>query len=175
MNGRALHDALLRVLVDAPLRRAVLDGKAPRESGVGAAEADVLRRADRDRLERISRFMGRHFYRERIVRLFSGTRALASRTGLDPLSILEDPSFRDLLAGVRLGTPESADAVARLVEEALSRGDGGRLDLPYWRDLVRYEGTLFRAEAAPRTWSAPRPPSPRPRRSPWLRIADFEW
>ncbi|MGH7151502.1 MAG: hypothetical protein ACREIU_12430 [Planctomycetota bacterium] len=176
MNGRALHDALLRVLADAPLRRAVLEGRAPPEPGVGPAEAEVLRRVDRDRLERMARFMGRHFYRERIVRLFSGTRALAPKTGRDPLSVLEGPSFRETLAGARLGSPESADAVARLVEEALSREDGGRLgELPYWSDLVLYEGTLFRAEAAPRTWSSIREPSPRPRRSPWLRIAELGW
>ncbi|MCI0587606.1 MAG: hypothetical protein L0323_12260 [Planctomycetes bacterium] len=176
MNGRTLHDALLRVLTDGPLRREVLAGRASPERGVGPAEAEVLRLVDCDRLERMARFMARHFYRERIVRLFSGARALASRTGRDPLSVLEGPSFREYLAGARLGSPESADAIARLVEETLSPEEDGRPgDLPYWRDLVRYEGTLFRAEAAPRTWSAVREPSPRPRRSPWLRIAEFDW
>ena len=99
MNGRSLHDALLRVLTDAPLRGEVLAARTRPDQGVGSAEAEVLRRADRDRIERMARFMGRHFYRERIVRLFSGTRALAPRTGRDPLAVLGEPGFREALAG----------------------------------------------------------------------------
>ena len=176
MNGRSLHDALLRVLTDAPLRRAILGGNAPGDGGVGPAEAATLRRSDGDRIERMARFLARHFYRERIVRLFAGTRALATRTGRDPLSSLESPAFRATVADARLGSPESADAVARLVEETLLRDDAPLLEaFPFWRDLVRYEGTFFRAEAAPRAWKGAPEPSPFPRRSPGLRIAEFEW
>ncbi|HET6204141.1 MAG TPA: hypothetical protein VFI25_15220 [Planctomycetota bacterium] len=176
MNGRSLHDALLRVLTDAPLRRAVLEGSLPAEGGVGPAEADALRRSDRDRLERMARFLARHFYRERVVRLFAGTRALAARTGRDPLSAIEGPAFRAAIAGARLGSPESADAVAGLVEAALRGGEGGpTAPFPFWSDLLRYEGEFFRAEAVPRSWRAAPEPSHRPRRSPWIRILDLDW
>ncbi|MBI4011999.1 MAG: hypothetical protein HY359_06825, partial [Candidatus Rokubacteria bacterium] len=87
MTGRTLHDALLRVLTSADRRRRLRAGESA--PGVGPEEAAVLRAADGDRLLRLARFMGRHFYRERIVRLFAASRVLARRRGADPLAVIE--------------------------------------------------------------------------------------
>lgn len=147
MTGRTLHDALLRVLTSADRRRRLRAGESA--PGVGPEEAAVLRAADGDRLLRLARFMGRHFYRERIVRLFAASRALARRRGADPLAVLEGPAFDALLDAAEVGSAATAERVATLVEEALGPVLGG---LPYARDLVAYEGALFRAEAGPRRW-----------------------
>ena len=168
MTGRTAHDALLRVLVDARLRR----GLPPAE--LGAEEAAVLARADPDRVRRLARFMARHFYRERLVRLFSHCCAIARRRGARPVSQVDAPEFRALLDEAVLGSPESADAVASRFErwflDAVSDGPA------WWPDLVRYEGAFFRAEAARRVWTEPggakAPPGP-PRRSPSARVVDF--
>ncbi|MGH7318494.1 MAG: hypothetical protein ACRELA_02540, partial [Candidatus Rokuibacteriota bacterium] len=106
-------------------------------------------RADGPRLRRLARFLGRHFYRERIVRLFAASRALARGRGRDPLALLDAPGFGALLDAAELGSSTTADGVAALVEAALEKT---LADLPYAGDLVRYEGALFRAEAGPRRW-----------------------
>ena len=179
MNGRTLHDALLRVLTDAALRRAVLRADGLGSGGIGAEEAAVLRRSEPERIERMARFMARHFYRERVVRLFATTRALASRTGRDPLAALGTRAFREAIEGAVLGSPETAETVAALVEETLLRGDSDpRGNFPFWTDLVRYEGALFRVEAAPRTWRGGRESpteSTHPVRSPSSRVLELEW
>lgn len=149
MTGRSLHDALLRVLTDGELRRRLLDGDSGVGQVLGVDEAAMLARSDRERLRHMARFMARHFYRERIVRLFRYGRALAREAGRDPLDVLGSAAFRDLLESVVLGSEASADAVARLVEGELLQA----LSVPFARDLVRYEGTLFRVEAGPRQWS----------------------
>lgn len=179
MNGRTLHDSLLRVLTDAGLRRAVLHGEGGGFGGIGVEEAAVLRGSDPERIERMARFMARHFYRERVVRLFATTRALAPRTGRDPLAALQTPAFQKAIEGAVLGSPETAGTVAALVEVALlldgSEPPGG---FPFWRDLVRYEGSLFRVEAAPRSWRGERegpPANAPPIRSPSCRVLELEW
>lgn len=140
---------------------------------VGAGEAAILARSDPERLRRMARFMARHFYRERIVRLFRYGRALALSRGRDPLDLLEHPEFQGLLDTVILGSPASAETVAQLVERRLT------IDLEEWpfaRDLVRYEGTLFRVEAGPRHWSAgDGRRDGLPARSAHTRILDLEW
>lgn len=94
MTGRSLHDALLRVLTSAELRRGLgVPGDGALAVTLGSEEAAVLRAADPERLGRLARFMGRHFYRERIVRLFAAGRALARRRGEDPLGLLRTPAF----------------------------------------------------------------------------------
>lgn len=161
MTGRSAHDALLRVLVDARLRREIP------AAALGAEEAAVLVRADRGRLERLARFMARHFYRERLVRLFSRSCALARRAGRRPLAQVDAPEFLSLLDGAVLGSEASADAVASRIEEwFLANGPAA----PWWPDLVRFEGAFFRAEATPRVWGGEAPSGRAPRRSPTARV-----
>ena len=172
MTGRSLHDALLHVLTDGGLRQRLLRGDRLVAGVLGVDEAAVLARSDRERLERMARFMGRHFYRERIVRLFRYGRALARQAGRDPLDVLDSTAFRDLLDSVVLGSEASADAVARLVEAELLEA----LSVPFGRDLLRYEGALFRVEAGPRQWSGgERGRNGVPVRSARARILDLEW
>jgi hypothetical protein len=170
VSGRSVHDALLRALTSADLRRRLHAGAA---GPLGADEASVLRAADGERLARLARFMGRHFYRERIVRLFAASRVLARRQGLDPLGVLDGPAFDALLDAAEVGSPETAERVAALVETALATALGG---VAYGRDLVAYEGALFRAEAGPRRWHAAGPGTGGvPARSVHARICALDW
>jgi len=148
MTGRAVHDALLRALTSADLRRRLHNGGG---GPLGADEAAVLRAADSERLARLARFMGRHFYRERIVRIFAASRVLARRHGVDPLGVIDAPAFDALLDAAEVGSAETAERVAGLVETVLAAALDG---VTYGRDLVAYEGALFRAEAGPRRWHA---------------------
>lgn len=174
MTGRSLHDALLRVLTSAALRDALAasgrDGAL--EAAVGAEEAAVLRGADRERLGRLARFMGRHFYRERIVRLFAASRALARRRGVDPLVLLHEPAFDALLEAAEVGSAGTAERLAGRVEARLLAALG---DLPWGRDLVAYEGALLRAEAGPRCWGDGGAAGDVPARSASVRICALDW
>lgn len=173
MNGRSLHDALLQVLTDAGLRRRLADGDPTVAEPLGVEEAEVLRRADPERLRRLARFMARHFYRERIVRLFRYGRTLALAKGREPLTILDSADFGAVLEAAVLGSPASAEAVARLVEAELL---GALADAPFAPDLVRYEGTMFRVEAGPRRWQAQAVSRDGvPGRSAQARIIDLDW
>ena len=173
MTGRTLHDALLRTLTDGELRQRLLGGDPEGGGLLGPDEARTLARSDPDRLRRMARFMARHFYRERIVRLFRYGRALALKAGHDPLGLLESPEFRALLDSVVLGSAASADAVARLVEGRLLAAVA---HLPFGLDLVRYEGTLFRVEAGPRRWQAGDGRREGiPARSVQTRVLELEW
>jgi hypothetical protein len=173
VTGRSLHDALLRVLTSADLRRGLGAADGDPVADIGAAEITVLRAADRERLGRLARFFGRHFYRERIVRLFAASRVLARARGQDPLLVLETPSFAALLDEAELGSAGTADVVAGLVEAHLDAALGG---LPYGRDLVRYEGALFRSEAGPRGWrEGDGPRGDRPVRSGHARVVTLGW
>jgi hypothetical protein len=172
VTGRSLHDALLRALASADVRGRLGRGEAA--GVIGGSEAAVLGAADGDRLARMARFMGRHYYRERIVRLFAASRALARARGTDPLALLAGPAFAAILDQAELGSGATAERVASLVEGAL-RGVLG--PLPYGGDLLAYEGALFRVEASPRQWRDPaRGGTPgRPVRSPHARICSIEW
>jgi hypothetical protein len=170
VSGRSVHDALLRALTSADLRRRLHAGEA---EPLGAAEATVLRAADGERLARLARFMGRHFYRERIVRLFAGSRVLARRRGQDPLRVIDTPAFDALLEGAEVGSAETAERVAALVETALAAALG---EVAYGRDLVAYEGALFRAEAGPRRWTATGDGAGEvPARSAHARVCALDW
>lgn len=171
MTGRSVHDALLRVLTSATLRQA-LGREGALEAAVGVEEAVALRGADRERLGRLARFMGRHFYRERIVRLFAASRALARRRDADPLALLEDPAFDTLLDTAEVGSAETAEHVAALVEARLLAALDG---LPYGRDLVAFEGALFRSEAGPRRWSDGGTGGGMPARSASARVCVLDW
>ncbi len=173
MTGRSLHDALLRVLTDGQLRRGLLKGD-PLVAGVlGDEEADTLKRADPEHLRRLARFLGRHFYRERIVRLFRYSRTLSLARGREPLAILESAAFSSVLDSAVLGSPDTTEAVARLVEARLLTD---LVDRPFGAALVSYEGTMFRVEAGPRRWQAtPSPQDGMPVRSPYARIVELDW
>lgn len=174
MTGRSLHDALLRVLTSAELRRRLAAGDDAVAGLLGGEEAAVLRAADPERLARLARFMGRHFYRERIVRLFAASRAVARARGTEPLGILDGAAFGALLDAAELGSGMTAEGVARLVEDALRAALAG---LAYGGDLVAYEGALFRAEAGPRRWRDPVDglESGRAARSAHARLCALEW
>jgi hypothetical protein len=174
VTGRSLHDALLRALTSAELRRRLASGDATAAGVLGGQEAAVLRAADADRLARLARFMGRHFYRERIVRLFAASRRLARARGGDPLRVLDGSAFATVLDAAEVGSAATAEHVAGLVEGDLRVVLGA---LPYAADLIVYEGALFRVEAGPRRWggradgSAPASPA----RSPQARLCAVEW
>jgi hypothetical protein len=170
VSGRSVHDALLRALTSADLRGRLRAGE---EGPLAPDEATVLRAADAERLARLARFMGRHFYRERIVRLFAASRVLARREGLDLLGLIGDPAFDALLEVAEVGSRETAERVASLVEPALAAALGG---VAYGRDLVAYEGALFRAEAGPRRWHATgEGDGAMPTRSAHARICTLDW
>jgi hypothetical protein len=153
VTGRALHDALLRVLTSAELRaRAAAGDLAGLGAAVGGAEARALCGADPARLRGLARFFGRHFYRERIVRLFAACRRLAREAGWDPLDVLATGAFATLLEEAELGSSATAETVARMVEDRVGNVLAPR---PWGGALVAYEGALFRVEAGPRRWGAP--------------------
>ncbi len=175
MTGRRVHDGLLRLLTSAALRRALAARDAHAGDlapGLGAEAAAVLRGADPERLARLARFMGRHFYRERIVRLFAASRRLARPRGGDVLDLLHTPAFDALLDTAEVGAGATAERVAALVEARLGAPLG---ELPYGPDLLAYEGLLFRVEAGPRRWRDGGPAGPRPVRSAHARVCLLEW
>jgi hypothetical protein len=154
VTGRSLHDALLRVLTSARLRGLALAGDvAALGAEVGHAEAAALCATDPARLGGLARFMGRHFFRERIVRLFAAGRRVARESGRDPLRVLEGPAFGAFLDSAELGSTGSAETVARLVEDELAPVLGA---VGWGPALLAYEGALFRAEAGPRRWGTAR-------------------
>lgn len=173
MTGRSLHDALLRALTDGELRRRLLDGDPTVADALGEAETAVLKRANPERLRRLARFMARHFYRERIVRLFRYSRTLALAKGRDSSVVLESTAFSSLLDSAVLGSPATASAVAQLVEARLL---ADLSDRPYGAALVGYEGAMFRAEAGPRRWHAPAGARDGiPVRAAHARIIELDW
>jgi len=172
MTGRSLHDALLMVLTDGELRRRLLDGDSTVGDALGNEEADTLKRADPERLGRLARFMARHFYRERIVRLFRWSRTLSLAAGRNPLAVLESAAFRSVVDSAVLGSPASAETVAQLVETRLL---ADLADRRYGAALVSYEGTMFRVEAGPRNWREPSARDGTPARSAQARIIELDW
>jgi hypothetical protein len=130
VTGRSLHDALLRVLTSGSLRARLLAGQAG--ATLGPDEAAALRQADPDRLRRLARFFGRHFYRERIVRLFAAGRRLAGEGGEDLLGLLATPAFDALLETAEVGSAATADRVATLVEARLGLKGGGPTARTSW-------------------------------------------
>lgn len=174
MTGRSLHDALLTVLSDGPLRARLLTGDTSTSGVLGREEWVVLRRVSGERLCRMARFLARHYYRERIVRLFRHARILAPHTGRDPLAVLTTPAGLASLDQSVLGTPASAERLVSLIEDSLIGNDAAiRRAIPYWRDLVRCHATMFRVEAgAPHSGGNP---GGTPRRTPSTRILELDW
>ena len=137
MTDRALQDLVLRALADAPFRAS----PAWRQRAL----------ADPAKVERFARFLARHFYYERIVHFFKYSRALARVTRRRPEGMLRSPAFEGLLAGVVLGSRETARAVADLVVREV-KGGAPVASIPYRDDLLRYEAAMMVAEAGPRVW-----------------------
>ena len=174
MTGRSLHDALLTVLSDGPLRTRLLTGDTSAAGVLGREEWVVLRRVSSERLCRMARFLARHYYRERIVRLFRHARILAPHTGRDPLAVLTTPAGLASLDQSVLGTPATAERLVSLIEDSLIGNDAAiTRAIPYWRDLVRYHATMFRVEAGtPHSASSQ---GGTPRRTPSTRILELDW
>lgn len=147
MTGRSLHDALLRVLGHGPLRAQLfaLDGDT---TAFSSDEWHILRRVPSAQLRNMARFLARHYYQERVVRLFRHIRRLAAQTGRDPLLVLDTPPARAVLDQAILGSPDTADAMVSLIETfLLENAHEIQMRFPYWQDLIRYQATMFRLEA----------------------------
>ena len=134
-SDRAVQDAVIRALADAPYR---------------ASPAWQRRQlADPARVERYARFLARHFYYERLVHFFKYSRALARITGRPPEAVLRQGGFDALLPTMVLGDRGTARSVARLAVDYVAPGAALVAFLP---DLLRYEEAMMVVEAGPRQW-----------------------
>lgn len=136
VSDRAVQDRVLRALADAPYRN--------------SGEWREARLADAGRVERFAHFLARHFYYERVVHFFKYSRALARITGRRPEAVLAQPAFDALMPTLVLGDRGAAEAVATLVIEHVE--SGAHEEIPYLRDLLRYEAAMLVVEAGPRVW-----------------------
>jgi hypothetical protein len=171
MTGRSLHDTLLRVLSHGPLRAQLFEME-DEATTFRADEWHILRRVPKESLRNMARFLARHYYAERIVRLFRHVRRIAAQTGRDPLSVLDTPHVHALLDRAVLGSPGTADEMVSLIETFLLQ-DAAEIQqrFPYWQDLVRYQTTMFGLEARRTAEST----TCLPCRSPSGNIVQFEW
>jgi hypothetical protein len=171
MTGRFLHDTLLRVLSHGPLRAQLFDTQNE-ALAISSDEWRILRRVPREQLCNMARFLARHYYAERIIRLFRHIRRLAAQTGRDPLLILNTPQACTELDRAVLGSPDTADVMLSLIETFLLK-DAAEIQkqFPYWHDLVRYQAKMFGLEARRAEGSA----TCFPCRSPSGSIVQFEW
>jgi hypothetical protein len=170
MTGRSLHDTLLRVLSQGPLRAQLLDTED--EAAISSDEWRILRRVPKDHLRNMARFLARHYYGERIARLFRHVRRLAHQTGRDPLSVLDTPHARTVLDHAVLGSTDTAEEMVLLLETFLLE-DAADIQkrLPYWEDLIRYQATMFRLEGL----RAEERVTDHPCRSASAKIMQFKW
>jgi hypothetical protein len=136
VSDRAIQDALIRALADAPYRQ--------------SAEWLERKLANPERVDLFARFLARHFYFERIVHFFKYSRALGRVTGRAPESVLSGEGFQGLLSGIVLGGRDSAVAVAKLVVAYVKTGD--ITPIPYLRDLLEYEEAMMVVESGARVW-----------------------
>lgn len=177
-SDRALQDALIRLLADAPFRAAVYaEGGADALAAIAPEHAEMLRTVSRDRVRRFARFITRGYYHERVAHFYKYSHALARWTGRRPLDALRTAGFDAMLDRVVLGSRESAREVAALVNAHLAEAPGAP---PYAADLRRYEGAQIIIEAGPRVWrsSAPAPsvaPTTIAAPNPDVLVLDFAW
>jgi hypothetical protein len=156
-SDRALQDALIRLLADAPFRRSLDEGRSA-QAIAGTAESHgaslpeshltSLRALDPARVERFARFLARHYYLERVSHFHHHLRTLARYTGVAPEHALSGDAFRDLMPTLTLGSRDSARAVGAIVGEVFREVQ----DPPYVPDLVRYGNAQMIVEAGPRVW-----------------------
>ena len=171
MTGRSLHDTLLRVLSHGPLRAQLLD---PDDEAAARSSDEwrILRRVPKDRLRNMARFLARHYYGERIARLFRHVRRLAHQTGRDPLSVLDSPQARAVLDHAVLGSSDTTEEMVSLLETFLLEDTAdSQKRFPYWEDLVRYQATMFRLEGL----QAEERAIDHPCRSASAKIVQFMW
>jgi hypothetical protein len=148
-GDRALQDALIRFLADAPFRAAVADlNEGESCDGVPAEHVAMLRAAHGERVRRFSRFLARQYYHARLTHFHRYSRALACWTRRHPEAILRSPEFDALLPTLVLGSREAARDVAALLERYLVTPDAP----PYTAELVRYQNAQLMAEAGSRVW-----------------------
>ena len=148
MSDRAVQDALIRALADAPFR--------------ASTEWRQRELANEARLDRFARFLARHYYYERLVHFYRYSRALARVTGRMPETVLTGPEFDLLLPTLVLGSRDSAVAVAGLVTAYLETGAVAAV--PYHADLVQYQWAMMVVESGARVWrdgAVTREPAPR--------------
>jgi hypothetical protein len=154
MGDRAVQDALIRALADAPFR--------------GSPAWRLRELASQDRVERFARFLARHYYYERLVHFFKYSRALARVTGRQPEAVLTSPAFDALLPTLVLGSRASAVAVAGLAAEHVRGGDGAAV--PYLEDLLAYEHGMMVVESGARLWRDGSPDPAEQQRSKPIRV-----
>ena len=177
-SDRALQDAVIRLLADAPFRAALRgDDRVHALDGIPPAHESALRATDPERVRRFAHFLARGYYHERIVHFYKYSRILARWTGMRPADVLRTADFDALLDTIVLGSRESACAVAELVEAALAEAPAAP---PYAADLLRYESAQMITEAGPRVWSSSAPPpalapTTVAATSPDVLVLDFEW
>ena len=177
-SDRALQDAVIRLLADAPFRAALRgDDRVHALDGIPPAHESALRATDPERVRRFAHFLARGYYHERIVHFYKYSRILARWTGMRPADVLRTADFDALLDTIVLGSRESACAVAELVEAALAEAPAAP---PYTADLLRYESAQMITEAGPRVWSSSAPPpavapTTVAATSPDVLVLDFEW
>lgn len=172
MTGRSLHDALLRALRDWSLREHIRTAGETTSDAGEDTEWQILRRMPAQEISNMARFLARHYYTERIVRLFRHIHRLSPRTGRDPRVVLNSQQGNAVLDHAVVGSPQTTDAIAGLIEHYLFEDDATiRSQFPYWRDLVHYHGAMFRLEARRDTLIATHFPC----RSPSAEIKQFEW
>jgi hypothetical protein len=176
-SDRALQDALIRLLADAPFREAIQRlGDGEGYDGVPAEQIAVLRTAHAEQIRRFSRFLARQYYHERIAHFHRYSRALARWTHRRPEEVLRSPGFDELLPTLILGSREAARAIADLLQTHLRTPNAP----PYAAELVRYQNVQLVVEAGPRTWRSDEPPVALSTQStPALHehacVVDFEW
>lgn len=136
MSDRAVQDALIRALADAPFR--------------ASPEWRQRALANATRLDRFAKFLARHYYYERLVHFFRYSRALARVTGRAPEAVLGRAEFDRLLPTLVLGSRDSAAAVTELVTTYLAAGRVAAIR--YHDDLVRYQGAMLVVESGARIW-----------------------
>lgn len=171
MNSRAAQDVILRLLADGPFRTAALAGAAAAQAEV----REVLSRVDGQGLDRFGRFLCRHYYRERVVHYFKYSRALVPLTGRAPEAALKTPEFSALLPRLILGDRGSAELVLELLRRHLTAdADAIRAAVPYWDDLLTYQGAFFLSDALPPASAAAEAPR-YPARAETATIVELRW
>src|SRR2546426_10987870 len=146
MNSRFAQDVVLRLLADAPFR----EGAIQDPQAFGSEVASVVSKVDLAGLDRFGRFLCRHYYRERVVHYFKYCRTVAFLTDRAPEKVLKTPEFTALMPRLILGDRGSAELALDLLRRFLT-GDADRVRarIPYWDDLVAYQGAFFLSDAMP--------------------------
>ncbi len=145
MNSRDTQDVILHLLADGPYRTAAMTGR-----NTDADATAVQARVDMAALDRFGRFLCRHYYRERVVHYFKYCRALAPLAGRAPEAALKTEEFKALMPGLILGERASAQRVLGLLQRFLTAdADPIRAKIPYWDDLIAYQGAFFLSDAVP--------------------------